>query len=110
MLLAAEVFSKPEYKLPADEARKYVDELQRARRERLDGLKRLEIARTGPVKHVGTAFVLAPDADTQARSRVLPTNSIRISAGRARSPQKTRSLKRWSRKASPRTESSGSAI
>ncbi len=65
MLLAAEVFSKPEYKLPADEARKYVDELQRARQERLDGLKRLEIARTGPVKHVGTAFVLAPDADTQ---------------------------------------------
>ncbi len=67
MLLAAEVFSKPEYKLPADEARKYVDELQRARRERLDGLKRLEIARTGPVKHVGTAFVLAPDADTRAQ-------------------------------------------
>jgi len=67
MLLAAEVFSKPEYKLPADEARKYVDELQRLRQERLDGLKRLEIARTGPVKHVGTAFVLAPDADTQAQ-------------------------------------------
>jgi len=67
MLLAAEVFSKPEYKLPADEARKYVDELQRARQERLDGLKRLEIARTGPVKHMGTAFVLAPDADTQAQ-------------------------------------------
>ena len=67
MLLAAEVFSKPEYKLPADEARKYVDELQRARQERLDGLKRLEIARTGPVKHVGTAIVLAPDADTQAQ-------------------------------------------
>jgi superfamily II DNA or RNA helicase len=67
MLLAAEVFSKPEYKLPADEARKYVEELQRARQERLDGLKRLEIARTGPVKHVGTAFVLAPDADTQTQ-------------------------------------------
>ena len=65
MLLAAEAFSKPEYKLPADEARKYVDELQRARQERLDGLKRLEIARTGPVKHVGTAIVLAPDADTR---------------------------------------------
>ncbi|WP_054030003.1 helicase-related protein [Desulfatitalea tepidiphila] len=67
MLLAAEVFSKPEYKLPADEARKYVDELQRARQERLDGLKRLEIARTGPVKHVGTAFVIPPDADIQAQ-------------------------------------------
>lgn len=67
MLLAAEVFSKPEYKLTADEAWKYVDELQRARQERLDGLKRLEIARSGPVKHVGTGFVLGPDADTQAQ-------------------------------------------
>jgi len=72
MLLAAEVFSKPEYKLPADEARKYVDELQRTRQVRFDGLKRLEIARTGPIKHVGTAFVLAPDADTQAQLAVLP--------------------------------------
>jgi len=67
MLLAAEAFSKPEYKLTAEEARKYVDELQRARQERLDGLKRLEIARTGPVKHVGTAIVLAPDTDTKAK-------------------------------------------
>ena len=78
MNLMAEATTKPEFKLAADEARKYVDELQRARQERLDGLKRLEIARTGPVKHVGTAFVLAPlpaaelaaqagDADTQAQ-------------------------------------------
>jgi superfamily II DNA or RNA helicase len=67
MLLAAEAVTKPEFKLATDEARKYVDELQRARQERLDGLKRLEIARTGPVKHVGTALVLAPDADTQAQ-------------------------------------------
>jgi len=67
MNLMAEATTKPEFKLAADEARKYVDELQRARQERLDGLKRLEIARTGPVKHVGTAFVLAPDADTQVQ-------------------------------------------
>ncbi|MBN2381433.1 DUF3883 domain-containing protein [bacterium] len=67
MLLAAEVFSKPEYKLSADEARKYVDELQRVRQERLDGLKRLEIARTGPVKHMGTAFVLPPDTDIKTQ-------------------------------------------
>jgi SNF2 family DNA or RNA helicase/polyhydroxyalkanoate synthesis regulator phasin len=67
MKLYAEAVSKPEFKLAADEAKKYVDELQRARQERLDGLKRLEIARTGPVKHVGTAFVLAPDANTQAQ-------------------------------------------
>ena len=67
MLLAAEAVSKREFQLAADEARKYVDELQRARQERLDGLKRLEIARTGPIKHIGTAFVLAPDADTQVQ-------------------------------------------
>ncbi|RLC12746.1 MAG: hypothetical protein DRH43_00775 [Deltaproteobacteria bacterium] len=58
MLLAAELTTKPEYKLTADEARKHVDELQRARAERLDGLKRLGIARTGPVRHVATAIVL----------------------------------------------------
>jgi SNF2 family DNA or RNA helicase len=67
MLLAAEAVSKPEFKLAADEARKYVDELERARRERLEGLKRLEIARTGPVRHVGTAIVLSPDADAGAQ-------------------------------------------
>jgi len=67
MNLMAEATTKPEFKLAADEARKYVDELQRTRQERLDGLKRLEIARTGPVKHVGTAFVLAPDVDTQVQ-------------------------------------------
>lgn len=41
MLLAAEASAKPDYKLTADEARKYVDELQRSRQERLDGLQRL---------------------------------------------------------------------
>ena len=67
MLLAAELTTKPEYKLTADEARKHVEELQRARAERLDGLKRLGIARTGPVRHVATAIVMPPDADTQAQ-------------------------------------------
>jgi superfamily II DNA or RNA helicase len=66
-MLEAEVVSKPEYRLTADEARKHVDELQRARAERLDGLKRLGIARTGPVRHVAMAIVLAPDADTQTQ-------------------------------------------
>ncbi|HLA80767.1 MAG TPA: DUF3883 domain-containing protein, partial [Thermoleophilia bacterium] len=67
MLLAAEATTKPEYKLPTDEARKQVDELQRARAERIDGLERLGIARTGPVRHVATAIVLAPDADTEGQ-------------------------------------------
>jgi len=67
MLLAAEAASNRDFQRAADEAKKYVDELGRARQERLDGLSRLEIAKTGPVKHVGTAFVLPPDADTQAQ-------------------------------------------
>jgi len=67
MLLAAEASTKPDYKLTADEARKYVDELQRSRQERLDGLQRLEIARTGPVRHLATAVVLNPGADASAQ-------------------------------------------
>jgi hypothetical protein len=65
MLLAAEASTKPEYKLAADEARKQVEELQRTREERLAGLKRLQVARTGPVRHVATAIVLMPDPDIQ---------------------------------------------
>jgi len=67
MLLAAEASTRPEYKLPADEARKQVDELQRARTERIGGLRRLGVARTGPVRHVATAIVLAPGADTESQ-------------------------------------------
>ena len=67
MSLLAEASAKPEFKLAADEARKYVDELQRQREERLSGLGRLEVARTGPVRHLATAIVLAPGADTEAQ-------------------------------------------
>jgi superfamily II DNA or RNA helicase len=67
MHLAAEAVARPDYKLPADEARRHVDELQRTREERLDSLNRLGIARTGPVRHVATAIVLAPGADTESR-------------------------------------------
>ncbi len=67
MLLAAELATKPEYKLTADEARKQVDELERSRRERLAGLSRLEIARTGPVRHVASALVLVPDLDADSQ-------------------------------------------
>ena len=72
MMLAAEAASKPEYKLTAEEARKNVEELQRTKTERLNGLKRLEIARTGPIRHVGTAVVLPPDAEIKANLTGLP--------------------------------------
>ncbi len=65
MNLMAQAVTMPDFKLAADEARKYAEELERQRKERLDGLKRLEIARPGPLKHVGTAIVLVPDADTR---------------------------------------------
>jgi hypothetical protein len=64
MSLLAEASARPEFKLAADEARKYVDELERQREERLAALGRLQIARSGPVRHVATAIVLTPGADT----------------------------------------------
>jgi hypothetical protein len=64
MVLLGEAGNKPEYQLAADEARRYVEELTRTREERRAGLKRLEIARTGPVRHVATAVVLASGTDT----------------------------------------------
>ena len=67
MALMAEASARPEFKLAADEARKYVEELDRQRQERLNGLDRLEIARTGPVRHLATAVVLVPDAEAEAR-------------------------------------------
>jgi len=62
MYLAGEAANNPDYTLAAEEAKKYVAELERAQEERFEGLNRLEVARTGPVKHVGTAVVFPPDA------------------------------------------------
>ncbi len=67
MALMGEASTKAEFKLAAEEARKYVDELQRQREQRLSGLGRLEVARTGPVRHVATAIVLAPGMDTETQ-------------------------------------------
>lgn len=67
MALAAEASTKPEFKLAADEARKYVDDLERSREERWAGLKRLEIARTGPIQHRGSALVLIAESDAAAQ-------------------------------------------
>jgi len=67
MELMAAASTNPDFKLAADEASKYVEELQRQRAERLSGLGRLEIARTGPVRHLATAIVLAAGPDTEAQ-------------------------------------------
>ncbi|MGD0767478.1 MAG: helicase-related protein [Tepidisphaeraceae bacterium] len=64
MSLMGQVSNNPEYKLAADEAKKHVDDLQRIKAERLAGLDRLQIARTGPVRHLATAVVLTAEGDT----------------------------------------------
>jgi superfamily II DNA or RNA helicase len=71
MSLAAEAEGKPEFKLAADEAMRYLTDLERAREERRTGLKRLGLARTGPVQHVATALVLTPDVDAAGQLAAL---------------------------------------
>ncbi|GBD43558.1 RNA polymerase-associated protein RapA [bacterium HR40] len=63
MALQAEEHTKPELKLAVAEAAKYVDELEQQKKERLSGLQRLELVRTGPVRHLATVMVLPPGAD-----------------------------------------------
>jgi superfamily II DNA or RNA helicase len=71
MSLAAEAEGRPEFKLAADEALRHVTDLERAREERRVGLKRLELARTGPVQHVATALVLTAGADVAGQIAAL---------------------------------------
>lgn len=81
MSLMGELGQRPEYKLAADEAKKYLDDLERTKRERLAGLDRLQIARTGPVRHLATALVLTPSADITAQLGVLcrePDTELRM--------------------------------
>lgn len=63
MELMAELGTRPEYKLAADEARRYIDDLERSKGSRLASLRRLETARTGPIRHIASALVLAPEGD-----------------------------------------------
>ncbi len=63
MTLMGELGRRPEYKLAADEAKRNLDDLERNRKDRLAGLDRLQIARTGPVRHLATAVVFPPGAD-----------------------------------------------
>jgi superfamily II DNA or RNA helicase len=67
MRLMAELGLKPEYKLAADEAKRHLDDLERCRKERLAGLDRMKIARTGPVRHLATAVVLTAEGDVVAQ-------------------------------------------
>ncbi len=72
MKLMAEAVGNADFQFTADEAQRQVAELQKAREERLAGLKRLEVARTGPVRHLGTALVLTPDVSLETQTGALP--------------------------------------
>lgn len=58
MALRAREAASSEIALARQRAENDLADLQRTRQERLDGLKRLELARHGPVRHLATALVL----------------------------------------------------
>ncbi len=62
-LRAREAAGETEVALARQRAEEDLADLQRARDERLAGLGRLAIARTGPVRHIATAIVLSPGAE-----------------------------------------------
>ncbi len=63
MSLKAREAAAPEVALARQRAENDLADLQRTRSERLDGLKRLEVARHGPLRHVATAIVLPAAAE-----------------------------------------------
>jgi SNF2 family DNA or RNA helicase len=67
MSLMARERESPEMALARQRAEQDLAELERTRTERLAGLDRLSIARTGPVRHVATAIVLTPDRNIEAQ-------------------------------------------
>ena len=64
MALRAREPKEPEVTLARQRAEQDLEDLERARRERLTGVERLRIARHGPARHVASCLVLPPDADT----------------------------------------------
>ena len=67
MSIGAMTARNPDYKLAFDEAFKVVADLKRDKEDRLAGLERLALARPGPVRYIGTAIVLTPDATVEAQ-------------------------------------------
>ena len=67
MGLMAREREAPEVALARQRAEQDLADLQRTRTERLTGLDRLSIARTGPVRYVATALVLVPDRDVKTQ-------------------------------------------
>lgn len=57
MSLSALAVDKPEYTRASEEAMKRVDYLEKQKVDRIEGLRRLETARPGPVRHLASAVV-----------------------------------------------------
>ena len=60
MALSAREKEAPEMALARQRAENDLADLERMKKERLNGLERLSIARHGPVKHIASALVLPP--------------------------------------------------
>jgi len=63
MKLRAREATAPEVSLARQRAENDLADLERTRKERLEGLERLRLARHGPVRHVATALVFPPGAE-----------------------------------------------
>ena len=110
MTLMGELGTRPEYKLAADEAKRHLDDLERTRKERLAGLDRLQIARTGPVRHLATAVVLTAEGDVAAQlGRLGPRAGRRPATEEGAAGGGDRHRRTWWPKASHARTSSGSA-
>lgn len=64
MALRVRELKESEVTLARQRAEQDLEDLERARKERLAGVERLRIARHGPARHVASCLVLPPDADT----------------------------------------------
>lgn len=71
MALRAREIESPEVALARQRAEQDYAELERAKKERLSGLDRLTIARTGPIRHIATAIVLTPESSDEKQLREL---------------------------------------
>ncbi len=71
MELMARERESPEVALARQRAEQDLAEIERTRAERLAGLDRLAVARTGPIRHVGTAIVLEPHTSPDVQAAAL---------------------------------------
>jgi len=71
MEMMARERESPEVALARQRAEQDLAEVERSRAERLAGLDRLAVARTGPVRHLGTALVLDQHAAADAQLAAL---------------------------------------